>query len=489
WCGAAPGRDHVLNHLDQLIIRPAFWHGGESSDGRASTVFGGDLDPAARDALAAQVRADPRRYVGQARVGRSTCPAWRGGAFRPEPFVLRVFAVATEGDYVVAPTALALLGAASDPLSLSTRAAVGSKDVWILSDQPEPPAPLLAHPGQALTIRRGGVELTSRVADNLYWLGRLAERCEDAARVFRTAFARVADAWVAGEPIEIDALMGTLDAAWRGPIVNNAPSLEEAVLRFMLEDRGPSSFVATSAGLRDLAWLVRDRLSADAWRVLDDLDRLLRRGTEPLARSVAEGIELAEGIILRLAGLAGLATENMTRGPAWRFFDLGRRIERAVHTTQLVRSTLVDVAEEETAVLRAVLEVADSAMTFRSRYRTRLATAPVIDLLVLDESNPRSIAFQLARVDEHVRELGQWREGAPLGAEERMVLGALTRIRTADVDRLCRDDGKGRRKLLDRLLDHLGGDLPALSDAITQNYFTHVRERPRMPDQLPDAPS
>ncbi len=165
----------------------------------------------------------------------------------------------------------------------------------------------------------------------------------------------------------------------------------------------------------------------------------------------------------------------MTRGQGWRFLELGRRLERSAHTLSLLRSTLVTAAGAEGPLLEAVLEVADSSMTYRRRYLGSLQAAPVLDLLVADETNPRSLAFQLIALAGHVMNLPRDSTPARDSPEHRLVTSALGDVRLADLDALALPNADGVRDRLDDLLARLAGHFPALSDVLTHHFLTHVQ--------------
>ena len=181
-------------------------------------------------------------------------------------------------------------------------------------------------------------------------------------------------------------------------------------------------------------------------------------------------------LVMTLAALSGLAMYGMTRGEGWRFLDMGRRLERATNMVTLLRETLTEptLPDREGHLLEAVLEVADSGITYRRRYLASLQTAPVVDLLLIDETNPRSVAFQLAALGEHLPQLP--REPGRMGrsAEDRLVLGSISRLRLADVEAICVPDADGRRPGLDVLLGELEREMPALSEALSGSYLTHA---------------
>jgi uncharacterized alpha-E superfamily protein len=164
----------------------------------------------------------------------------------------------------------------------------------------------------------------------------------------------------------------------------------------------------------------------------------------------------------------------MTRGPGWHFLDMGRRLERAVYTVDLLRSLLVDVGEHEATVLETLLEIADSSMTYRSRYLTTLQCAPVLDLLLMDETNPRSVLYQLMALAEHVEHLPRNHARPSLSPAQRLALMALTSLRLAEIDVLCEIRADGHRPQLETLLTRLRTDLPALSDAMIHHYLSHA---------------
>src|SRR5208283_915741 len=176
-----------------------------------------------------------------------------------------------------------------------------------------------------------------------------------------------------------------------------------------------------------------------------------------------------------------MAVESMTRGQGWHFLDLGRRLERSVALVALLRATLVKVSDNEEPLLEAVLEVADSSMTYRRRYMAELQAAPVLDLLLADETNPRSIAFQLVSLDQHVQDLPHDKSRPVLAPQQRIVLQALTAVRLADPHQLCRIQSNGTRLLLDDMLIKLGAEVPALSEHLQRVYFSHAATRRQRP--------
>jgi uncharacterized alpha-E superfamily protein len=179
--------------------------------------------------------------------------------------------------------------------------------------------------------------------------------------------------------------------------------------------------------------------------------------------------------------------ESMTRTQGWRFLDIGRRIERSLYSCALLRSTLVVSSDSETAILEALLEIADSLMTYRSRYLATLQPAAVLDLLLSDETNPRSIGFQLAALSEHIESLPRDQSSPALTKEQRLAVSALTGVRLADIGNLCETEA-GVREKLDRLLRRLVLLLRSLSDAIGHTYLVHAGPSRQLTELEPRKP-
>jgi uncharacterized alpha-E superfamily protein len=259
---------------------------------------------------------------------------------------------------------------------------------------------------------------------------------------------------------------------------------ENELRAIVFDTRRAGSLAATITALQRVGGTVRDRMSLDMWRIIGSLDFSGGIGARPSAGAVREHdaapplgevLDLLDRRIPALAAFSGLVAESMTRGQGWRFLDMGRRIERALATLGLVRTALTTSTSHEGPVLEALLEIADSAMTYRRRYMSSLQTAPVLDLLLADEDNPRSLAFQLAALAEAIDDLPRVDPGHGRSPEQRLILKSLTRVRVADIDDLAQPGPEGGREQLDDLLAGLAADIPVLSDTLTRNYLAHLQ--------------
>jgi uncharacterized circularly permuted ATP-grasp superfamily protein/uncharacterized alpha-E superfamily protein len=467
WCGQEAERDYVRRNLDALVVKPTYPCAG------ADVVFGGELDGDARDAFLGRLAAAPGQFVAQERVALSTAPSASGeGGPAPRHLVLRVFASSASGTWQVMPGGLTRVATSAASLVVSSQRGGGSKDTWVLASRPVPWVSLLDRSAAPEDVSRAGFALTSRTADNLLWLGRTSERVEGGARLFRAALRRLAE-----EPLRVadaappDAVRLLERSGRVAAPEEKGAFLEERVLAALYDRERPGALGASVRQLHRLAWLLRDRLSADSWRVLARLDEELAEpaGVHPALR-VSTALDRLDRTLLSLSAFNGLVMESMTRALGWQFLDLGRRIERGIEVVDLLRAALADGAEPEWRRLETILEVADSAMTYRSRYQTSVQTPLVVDLLLRDEANPRSVAFQLAELGGRLASLPK--------ADGSGAAALLARVRSAPIAALGERE-RGSRAEIEALLRDVAQALPRVFDAVNHAYLVHALPRRR----------
>jgi uncharacterized circularly permuted ATP-grasp superfamily protein/uncharacterized alpha-E superfamily protein len=474
WCGEPAALRYVREHLGSLVVKPAFW----AADA-PEPVFVNRLSETERSALEARLIARPEAFVAQEQVALSTAPAWVKGRFEPRHVALRAYVASTLSGHHVMPGGLTRVSATEESLVVSMQRGAGSKDLWVLAENEElSPVTLLRTPAQPIEIVRSGGDLPSRVADNLFWLGRYMERAEDTVRLMRSLLARLTDDSAPGDVPELPALLRALEVNGDfepGTLTASGARAGGIDLRPVLfADHPPHALRATLTAAHRAGSVVRDRLSSDTWRVIGLIHRLLDDASRRPSLHLADAFDLLGELLLLFSALSGLSRENMMHGPGWRFSDMGRRVERFHHTVRLLRGILVPVADEDAPTLEALLEIADSIITYRTRYLGALEAAAVLDLLLTDESNPRSVAYQLLSLEEHIRLLPRANR-SPLRPEEaRIVLRALARVQLADVHALVARGTGSPREPLDALLTELEHAAPALAESLTRSYLTHA---------------
>jgi uncharacterized circularly permuted ATP-grasp superfamily protein/uncharacterized alpha-E superfamily protein len=485
WCGQPDALRYVLDNLDYLVIKPAFPSKG------MEPVFGGRLAADERARLVARIKESPHEFAGQELLNLSAAPVWsEEQGLTPRRVVLRVYLAASGDSWFAIPGGLARVSPSIDTPVVSMQRGGGSKDTWVLSDRGVGTFSLQRPRDVAVEINRGFVsDLPSRAADHIFWLGRYAERAEHLARMLRSILVRMTRQVGAPEGPEWESVtkMYKCLESPHARLSEDEPEshpdklrdLEGEILSRIFEEQRSDSLTAILSRAGRSAAQVRDRLSGDLLRVVNQFGTLAR-GSEDSAWgyvSIGDALAVLNGCLSMLSALRGIEMENIVRGPGWHFLSIGRRIERAVHLVELFRTIIVPLSLQTLPTLEMLLEVADSSMAYRSRYFTTMQPAPVLDLLMNEESNPRSLAFQTKDLFEHCRSLSSMPSGAewPIAKQKRLEEAASS-LFSADVRALCEPGPGGTRDRLDALLAAMDAALPALSNAITHAYFSHAEQ-------------
>jgi uncharacterized circularly permuted ATP-grasp superfamily protein/uncharacterized alpha-E superfamily protein len=476
WCGQAEEMRYVIEHLDRLVIKPAF--GGRVAprpEGRRQSRAPISTE---RERLVQAIQASPRDFVAQERMHFSRAPVWGDSGLAAGSVVVRTYVANGVNSFAVLPGGLTRVPRNPEEGVVSMQRGGGSKDTWVLSDGvPNRPEPVPAI-GETTFIERPLAGVPSRAADHLFWLGRYTERLEQLLRVLRCILGRIS-----GEP----GPEGPMDAAVLAELAVKLKLFPDSVavhsgngefaerLLGVLYERDQSGGVRDLLGrVRSIAAAVRDRFSGDMWRVLGRLeaDGRSRLGRLPLAAATA----LIHRLVLDLAAFGGMEMENMTRGYGWRFLDFGRRLERGLCMVNLL-SGAASLQNGSSAVLEPVLEIADSAMTYRRQYFAAPRWAGVLELLLRDETNPRSFAFQLAALREHVSAMRADLKSANPQPEQERIRSLFNTLRSANLNELAAHSEQGEPAPLMHLLGGAALGLAALSDEISSHYFSHTVPR------------
>ena len=434
WCGEPDGLERVLDQTDTLLVR--------AIDGPVAALADLDVDEIRQRVLAA-----PTRYVGQRRMQLSQAPTWQAGArgrVRPLPITLRTFTLRYGSVY------RPMIGGLGSILDGSK--SLGSKDVWVTKAAPSDPDQGLVDV-LPMTNTRAATVTVPRVLDDLYWYGRYAERTEDLLRTILAAHGLAEDFRTrprtsGGTSLEI--MLGALNRL----AGKEFEDLDDE-FRALLSDHDRVGSAAHSiAALRASLAGIRDQLSLDTWRAFGATDRAMVALRES-NHSWQIG-EIAGRMLTGILSLQGVEA-SMIRDEGWRMICLGRALERSLQVCHLLAATTtvrrgIDV---DRSVLTAVLTAAESAVTHRRRYRGYVRTGGVLELLITDEENPRSLAFNLAEVVAHLDKL-------PLSTgstrPERLAADLRERVAETDIATLVAIGGEGRPNLeafLLQTVDHL----------------------------------
>jgi len=417
-------------------------------------------------------------YVAERWSGLSTVPVLEGGTLAAGSLAWRAFLCRDGDDFDVMPGGLARINETPDGVFLALRSGAASKDIWIPStDANAPQLALPAMPDAPVKLRRGGLDLPSRLLDDIYWLGRYVERCDCTARLARAGFERSGSEAGPQGAVALAAILEALHRVGVAPsAVPAAPSspppdaelspAESLLVGVLFDNDAPHNLRAILKNLHQLTLSVRSRLSRDAWHVLRRLTTSLD-SIRPDETRLDVAIDILDQLLITLAAVSGTTLDNMVRGHAWVFLDLGRRVERAASTITLLQTLLPPRASR--AHMEALLEVADSLLTYRARYLSSLQVAPVVDLVLTDSTNPRSVAFQVDAILDYLKRLPGTDEVVRTTAERR-IIELHSKLLTADIEEVCGGDGSGLRGLLDESANMIW----QFSDEVGNTWFSHV---------------
>ncbi|MGC5614878.1 circularly permuted type 2 ATP-grasp protein [Georgenia sp. Z1491] len=482
WCGDRSMCNHVIANLHRLVVRPVA--------GPERAVRGWELTVAERAALAARISQRPGWWVGEEPVDASTTPTVDAGTLNPRATSLRLFAVVDGADYQVMSGAVGTSAAddRSTPLggSLDGRA----KDVWVITHRPQPVTASGAAGLDALPGRFPDTAVSPRAAEDLFWLGRYTERAEATVRMLAVATDRWDDfrsrpddePGTAIGPDEADAQDETTnhdEPAGPGGSGHDALDVLVRALGLTPDDPAFGALVTDRSLAGSVAWCVqriqrdargvRDNLPPEVLTVIASLERVIgrerRRATDELTGVQSTLSRLLESLM----ALHGIFTESLVRDIGWRLLDVGRRLERAQGVVRALEPfSRRRAAGAEELVLESVLTAHDSVITFRRRYPAG-GLGAALELLLLDEANPRALAFQVAALQQHLEQLpalarttGQRDE---LLAQVRELLAELRTERAEEV----RDDGT--RTHLEEILTSISWRLRELTGEITAVHF------------------
>lgn len=474
WCGEKDSLAYVVEHFDRMFIQPAYRRRGL---GFQQAKWMREMS---RQQLLDELLRAPSAYVAQEKMTRSSVPLYRDEELKSAFVSLRAFLVADGDDYAVMDGALARTSSASESLEASLLMGEGSKDTWILSQEPVEPVSLLPPRGETLRLVRSRADLPSRVADNLYWLGRQIERVDSAARLLRTVALRLSSENDANRLPELHYLLRCM--AEQGQIEpgfalegmrDQLPAIEQVLPQMVFDPNQSGSLRSLVDQTYRTASRVRDRISVDSWRVLTAINADFQLGEEE-AGDFSTLLRHTNHLIMNLAAFGGTVTESMTRTQAYRFLELGRRLERALQILLTVGNCIIDVHRVPSELLEALLEIADSRMTYRSRYLANLQLAPVLDLILTDETNPRSLAYQLVALQEHVAGLPRLLNTPVYSPEQRLAMSLVHSIRMMDIETICETYSLGDHEPLANLMADWSKQLPMLSNVVSMRYLVHA---------------
>jgi uncharacterized circularly permuted ATP-grasp superfamily protein/uncharacterized alpha-E superfamily protein len=466
WCGQPAELKLVLSNPARWVLKPAFARGARDP------IFLAHLSRADQTVILDRLRAAPQDWVAQEMLPLSTTPTFTQGQIQPRALVWRTLGVATARDpFTFMPGGLTRVSPEPDRWVVTMRSGGISKDTWVVSPDPVEALPPLPTASAVIRPARPPSGVPSRAADHLFWLGRYAERLEQTVRLLRTAIHRLTGERSDLQSREAEACLALITSISLIPAT--ATRLIDHLPDLMRDGRQPGSLPDLLSRIRFNAAAARDRLSDDIWRLLHRIERDARLPAGAFVLSTAQST--LDTLVLDLAAFGGMHLENVTRGHGWRFLEIGRRLERAASVLELPKAA-TPMARHGDAVLPPILEIFDSTMTYRRFHFARPALAPVLDLLLLEESNPRSAAFQLRELAHLIRHLPIDKTSTNHGAERAIMDDLQSHLVAFPLTKLATQPAllvENLNLLGDTLID----GIQSLSDTITERFFSHATRR------------
>ncbi|HEY8085030.1 MAG TPA: circularly permuted type 2 ATP-grasp protein [Methylophilaceae bacterium] len=479
WCGQPKEMDFVLANLDELVIKSIYRGPGERS------VFGSQLSKSELAQWRERIRANPKLYIGQEHVSFSTAPSVTSQGLDPRKILLRCFAVARHNGYEIMPGGLTRSAPEKGDMPITGQSGSISKDTWIIASEPQYATANVGQT-QAISSRNHHSDaLPSRAADNIFWVGRYAERAEGSVRLLR---ATVKKLYINPEPDNANyqacihnllRSITSLTGTWPGFFMEEADTLlsqpETELLSVTLDEDRVGSLAHSLRRLVKAGYAARDLWSSDTWRVMDELENGLIQSQHADETALWQMQGNMDMLITTLSALSGLVMESMTRNDGWLFLDIGRRLERGLQLISIMRTafSVKHEANVETQLIESLLNASDNLICYRQQYRSYFELSSFLELLLLDENNPRSLIYQIMRLQEHVAKIPSENSERGLSTAQRLTLEAGTMIKLVNLNKLLEVSEDGMREHLDQQLSRLYYLLSSLSDAISTEHFRH----------------
>lgn len=484
WCGERAAMESALPLLSECVIKPTYMGTAERS---FQTVLGSQLGRRERDAWAGRIARQGDEYTLQRYMPLSQMPTWQGaageagaGSILPRAALLRVFAVSDGQDsWRVLPGGMARLAGSNAQIASMQRGG-GSADVWVQTlgevDRSSRLKPLSAR----ASLERYRAPVTSRAAENLFWLGRYTERADNSVRLARLTLDQLSSDDANSPPLLVWLHQLALRNALVSDEVPSAPQsrrvFERTLIATMGDVKDQASVGSNLQSIRQAAAAVRERMSPDQWNLIEHAESDFLQCCADMAEEYGEARystdaaqRMLEHAASALAAMTGAQTDHMTRDSGWQLLSSGRHIERLGFLTYALASGFKTGSLRSIDGFEAMLALFDSTITYHARYQQRRDAAALLDLLVLDEDNPRSLAWVTRALTKRLHRLADTAPSSQGDLSQLLPDPALW-----DLETLCEPGPEGQYPNLARLLEDAENAAYEVSSALSAQYFTHT---------------
>ncbi|HVM87162.1 MAG TPA: circularly permuted type 2 ATP-grasp protein [Puia sp.] len=488
WCGQQKEMQYVIDNLKQLVIRRIF----RRTAGTRSAIDGASLSAEKKSDLIRQIKNNPSLYVGQEKINFSSTPSWVEGQIQPGHSLIRSFLVKKDSSFVAMPGGLTRTSYEKNSFIISNQTGGISKDTWVLSSGDDYMQPVLLplKTSSSFTLLQKN-SLPSHTAENLFWAGRYTERLVNNARLLRTAMQYVLQH---NNPISVNEnqtkkiLLEALTHctySYPGFIINNPGEDDENIILHPWEEFSNQLYDKNKTGsltqnllyFKKAVYHVRNFLSADTWRVVREMGEGWHVTKANAQQDPLVMIEDIDKLNTTMFAFLGMNRESVRREQEWTILDLGRKLEQSLFIIRLLQSVFYKKQEPqaEYELLEAVLNATQSMVTYRYTFRDHLQFHLLIELLMLDVNYPKSLAYLVDKIRQHVSSLPKPGKTQALSEPERLILEAHTALHLSDGISLSKNENNVDGYLnLKKLLGKLNGLLLETNSVISKTYFKHT---------------
>jgi len=494
WCGQEKEKNYVLKNLANLVIKPI------DRTNREHIHFGSQMTEEELAILRKEILKKPYHFVAQERISFSTAPNYSKGTFEPRNMVARTFTIAGKNGYNVMPGGLVRVAPERGKLRVSNQRGGTSKDFWIIGDLKSEETANYSWNRKSAVSASGLDDLPSLTAENLYWAGRYVGRTLVNARFLRMVLKQMNTPEISSNQQTCSVKMNILYKAvtqmtgtYPGFMEKNKEGVYaidnplKEMMAVVLDRNKIGSLANSMMMFSNSYYSIRNLWSSDMWRVFENIQKLWRNLENEKEITVNKMIKTLNQLITRLIAFMGLIEESIMVEQGLLLYFIGLQLEQSMLTITKCRSLLVikQSGQTEYEVLESLLSSHESLNIYRYSYRSYIRVEPVISLLLMDLKYPRSLTFQLGRLQKDISRLPHSQKSDALMHYEKYVFEAFSKLRLANSDQLAtvKENDGNIRKDLDKLLEELSDLLFATSQAISNTYFNHTYKQSQLVDQ------
>ncbi len=478
WCGQPRELQYVLDNLQSLVIKKI--HRNPTG---SSSIDGSSLSASEVQICKSQIRANPSLYVGQEKVEISLNPSLISGKIVPQKVLFRSFLVSNQDEYVAMAGGLVRSSADAGNFLISSQSGGFSKDAWIISPEPGRIVSVLQETPESLADSYHDM-LPSHAAENLFWVGRYTERILGITRFMRTVMQFLAEGNKLITENNRQTERSLLEAFTRYSYTLPGFAGEDAEDLFadpwkelkdvLFNERRAGGIKFNFLQFHKAIHEVRDHWSTDTWRVIRRMEEGLQNGIPLTHHGHLQMIHALDDLITSVVAFIGLNRESISREQGWIMLDVGRKIEQSLLVISMLRATLIKKHNEQVDynLQQSVLMSNEGLVNYRYKYRRPLQNLLVIDLLIFDPNNPRSLTYQVVRLKTYLQNLPRTGVGRSLPEYERLILDANTLLQAADKTSLSVSEN-GEYENLEDFLGGLFGLLAGIPGALSKAFFKH----------------